>query len=102
MIKNQGFTAREAMSWLRWMRPGSVIGMQQLFLTIIERATWNGNRIIFPAEFVTRWRELNVASLSQTLAQQVAHAVGKRGSNVQTADNMDKLGNLYQTADAVG
>jgi cell division cycle 14 len=32
MMKNYGFTAREAMGWLRIVRPGSVIGEQQTFL----------------------------------------------------------------------
>ena len=32
MMKHHGFTAREAMGWLRIVRPGSVIGKQQQFL----------------------------------------------------------------------
>ena len=32
MMKHHGFTAREAMGWLRIVRPGSVIGDQQQFL----------------------------------------------------------------------
>jgi cell division cycle 14 len=32
LIRSHGFTAREAMGWLRIMRPGSVIGEQQRFL----------------------------------------------------------------------
>ena len=32
MMKHHGFTAREAMGWLRIVRPGSVIGPQQQFL----------------------------------------------------------------------
>jgi cell division cycle 14 len=31
-MRRHGFTAREAMGWLRIMRPGSVIGEQQHFL----------------------------------------------------------------------
>jgi hypothetical protein len=31
-MKHHGFTAREAMGWLRIVRPGSVIGQQQQFL----------------------------------------------------------------------
>ena len=33
-----GFTAREAMGWLRIMRPGSVIGEQQQYLCAVESA----------------------------------------------------------------
>ena len=32
LMRSEGFTAREAMGWLRVMRPGSVIGRQQQFL----------------------------------------------------------------------
>ncbi len=32
MMRSLGFGAREAMGWLRVMRPGSVIGQQQHFL----------------------------------------------------------------------
>ena len=37
MMRAHGFTAREAMGWLRIMRPGSVIGEQQHFLCRVER-----------------------------------------------------------------
>ena len=36
MMKHHGFTAREAMGWLRIVRPGSVIGEQQDFLCARE------------------------------------------------------------------
>ena len=36
MMKHHGFTAREAMGWLRIVRPGSVIGPQQGFLCARE------------------------------------------------------------------
>ena len=36
MMKHHSFTAREAMGWLRVMRPGSVIGPQQHFLVAME------------------------------------------------------------------
>jgi hypothetical protein len=38
MMKHHGFTAREAMGWLRIVRPGSVIGDQQEFLCCVEDA----------------------------------------------------------------
>ena len=37
MMRSHGFTAREAMGWLRMMRPGSVIGEQQHYLCDVER-----------------------------------------------------------------
>ena len=36
MMKHHGFTAREAMGWLRVVRPGSVIGQQQQYLCAKE------------------------------------------------------------------
>ena len=46
MIRTMGFTAREAMGWLRVMRPGSVIGEQQHYLCDVERnLTGLGRRI---------------------------------------------------------
>ena len=38
MMKHHGFGAREAMGWLRVMRPGCVIGEQQEFLCQVERS----------------------------------------------------------------
>jgi hypothetical protein len=37
LMRTHGFTAREAMGWLRIMRPGSVIGEQQAFLCTVQR-----------------------------------------------------------------
>jgi cell division cycle 14 len=37
LMRWEGFTAREAMGWLRIMRPGSVIAEQQQFLCEVER-----------------------------------------------------------------
>jgi cell division cycle 14 len=38
MMRSCGFSAREAMGWLRIMRPGSVIGRQQHYICQVERA----------------------------------------------------------------
>ena len=38
LMRSRGFTAREAMGWLRIMRPGSVIGEQQRYLCSVEAA----------------------------------------------------------------
>jgi hypothetical protein len=43
MIRNSGFTAAEAIGYLRLMRPGSVIATQQNFLELIQDADWDGN-----------------------------------------------------------
>ena len=38
LMRSRGFSAREAMGWLRIMRPGSVIGEQQHYLCAVEAA----------------------------------------------------------------
>ncbi len=38
LMRRRGFAAREAMGWLRVMRPGSVIGEQQHFLMAADRS----------------------------------------------------------------
>jgi hypothetical protein len=38
MMKHLGFTAREAIAWCRFCRPGSIVGPQQQFLVSIETA----------------------------------------------------------------
>ena len=38
LMRSEGFTAREAMGWLRIMRPGSVVGEQQHYLCAVEAA----------------------------------------------------------------
>eukprot|EP00284_Hemiselmis_tepida_P014314 CAMPEP_0174931824 /NCGR_PEP_ID=MMETSP1355-20121228/35078_1 /TAXON_ID=464990 /ORGANISM="Hemiselmis tepida, Strain CCMP443" /LENGTH=329 /DNA_ID=CAMNT_0016178211 /DNA_START=44 /DNA_END=1029 /DNA_ORIENTATION=+ len=43
LIKNHGFSAAEAIAYMRLCRPGCVIGRQQHFLEEIERAEWHGN-----------------------------------------------------------
>ena len=42
LMRSEGFTAREAMGWLRIMRPGSVIGEQQHYLCAVEAAMRGG------------------------------------------------------------
>ena len=48
LMRSHGFTAREAMGWLRIMRPGSVIGEQQRYLCELAGPEHNG-RHSFPA-----------------------------------------------------
>jgi cell division cycle 14 len=38
LMRSWGFSAREAMGWLRIMRPGSVVGVQQHYLCEVEEA----------------------------------------------------------------
>lgn len=40
LMKHYGFSAREAIGWMRVCRPGSVIGPQQQYLESIESRMW--------------------------------------------------------------
>ena len=40
IMKHYGFTAEQAIAYIRICRPGSVIGPQQTFLKINERELW--------------------------------------------------------------
>jgi cell division cycle 14 len=48
LIKNHGFTALEAVGYLRLARPGSVIDVQHEFLRMVEDFEWDGNRPLVP------------------------------------------------------
>jgi hypothetical protein len=70
MMARCGFSAREAMGWLRIVRPGSVIGDQQAFLCRLEKA--GGDIIAAAASGVCGG---GCTSQAQVLAQQVAEAL---------------------------
>lgn len=40
VMKHYRFTAKEAIGYLRWMRPGSIIGPQQQWLSMNEQMLW--------------------------------------------------------------
>ena len=40
LMRRAGFTARDAIAWLRIVRPGSVVGQQQQYLCARERRGW--------------------------------------------------------------
>ena len=40
LMRRAGFTARDAIAWLRIVRPGSVVGPQQEYLCACERRGW--------------------------------------------------------------
>ena len=44
MIKHHGFTAREAIGWIRLCRPGSIVGRQQQFLVTYDPRSWLADR----------------------------------------------------------
>jgi len=68
MIKNYGFSAREAIGYLRLMRPGSVIAKQQHFLETIQDAQWRGNFAVISGDGQGRPGPRLQASLGKTSA----------------------------------
>ncbi len=48
LMRSAGFPARAAVGWLRVVRPGSVVGPQQPFLTACEARGWDGNALLLP------------------------------------------------------
>ena len=81
MMRSCGFCAREAMGWLRIMRPGSVIGEQQHYLCAAENKI---NLYVDARRYeVGKIDAVFVAAARSTpadLARQVAHAMERRGA----------------------
>ena len=73
LMRSCGFSAREAMGWLRIVRPGSVIGEQQHFLCEVERLGFDAIRAAAaPAR--------GGSTAVQERASQVAAGMAQRGS----------------------
>jgi cell division cycle 14 len=88
MMKHHGFTAREAMGWLRIMRPGSVIGEQQHYLCAVEAAMRGGKDVTVAGGLGTRPQSVNSESSAAAaeLAAQVAAGMARRGAVRVAAD----------------
>ena len=69
LMRRHGFTAREAMGWLRIMRPGSVIGEQQQYLCA---AAGKPQPMVEEGGMAAR--------RASWLAEQVASGMARRGS----------------------
>ncbi len=81
MMSKHWFTAREAIAWMRIVRPGCVIGPQQHYLEWMEARLRDGS---FPhtLDMAARNRPPRQpafsASASNDLASQVRQAISKR------------------------
>jgi cell division cycle 14 len=94
MMKHHGFTAREAMGWLRIVRPGSVIGEQQDFLCAREALMLRSSAPLRPAS-VTALHSASRFDVASALAiidetvlsfdESYAAAVRSRGGAVSRA-----------------
>jgi cell division cycle 14 len=83
LMRSCGFSAREAMGWLRIMRPGSVLGEQQHYLCAVERdgatSTGAAPAVLPRAPYVH----------PTVLAAQVAGAVQRRCAVVAPAKDLN-------------
>ena len=77
MMKHHGFTAREAIGWLRIVRPGSVIGPQQEYLCRMEAAAHSAGEVFRARGPAVSLRAAGVAGVQQLLAD-VQAAVERR------------------------
>ena len=89
LMRRHGFTAREAMGWLRIMRPGSVIGEQQHYLCEAEeRASRKaqaasddeGRSGSQAAAIAACTADAGASVCSSVLAAQVAEGIGRRAA----------------------
>ena len=83
MMKHHGFTAREAMGWLRIVRPGSVIGPQQQYLCRMEAAARSAGEVFRRRGPAVTLREAGVAGV-HALAADVRAAVERRVRSMQS------------------
>ena len=73
LMRRHGFSGREAMGWLRIMRPGSVIGEQQHYLCAVEAAILGGKDITGAVGLFSRSQSAAAGSAAAAeLAAQVA------------------------------
>jgi cell division cycle 14 len=75
LMRYCGFSAREAMGWLRIVRPGSVIGEQQHYLCAVELQGFHARRMAAAAR-----RRGSVLDMVRERAAQVAAGMERRGS----------------------
>ena len=78
-MKHHGFTARQAMGWLRVVQPGSVIGQQQQYLCAME-----GPMRRAAADFAQRGGAAAVAKAGEG----VSGVYGVVGAVLRTVDGM--------------
>jgi cell division cycle 14 len=97
LMRTHGFTAREAMGWLRIMRPGSVIGDQQRFLCHVGAALAASPRPLAPSAAappaavpaVSEWAAAAAAAVNNeaTLRRQRAAAAAAAAAADENQDD---------------
>ena len=79
LMRSHGFSAREAMGWLRIMRPGSVIGVQQRFLCELEPGLGEALAMMGSAEFQASLRRRVALGAGQSPSGMDEMCPGKSG-----------------------
>lgn len=83
MMRYRAFSAREAIAWLRVMRPGSVIGSQQAFLEQCDGATYTESNIITLKAGNAQKVRLPAAAKPTTVAEAFSQAVLSRDNRAR-------------------
>jgi protein-tyrosine phosphatase len=98
MMKHHGFSAAEAIGWLRIVRPGSVIGIQQQYLHFLERILCpnrpshqrsSGGDDVDPS---------TNKSLMEVLAAQRTSSSSSGGHRVKWSENLAEMGKKVSQA----
>jgi cell division cycle 14 len=80
MMQHHAFSAREALGWLRIVRPGSVIGEQQHFLCAAAADTRVAGAAIFRGARGSAEAALDVEAGMRRRAEQRGHSAGRSGT----------------------
>ncbi len=83
IMRNLGWSANEAMAWVRICRPGSVIGSQQQFVRYCESCEWQGNSVRLDRcrPEGLKWVCNKVSSkVSETLGHELSEAQNRRSA----------------------
>jgi cell division cycle 14 len=78
MMKHHGFSADQAMGWLRVARPGSVLGRQQHYLKACDRRRWDGN-VLLPLPVEPSAKLSTAVDAAAVVARQVTAGMCARG-----------------------
>lgn len=99
IIKNNGFSAGQAIGYLRLMRPGSVIATQQNFLEMIQDAKWDGNLPILTDECA---EQANTLAVDRPRGASASGNQETSSSDGLDMDNVESLCDLTVTPGLVG
>jgi cell division cycle 14 len=86
MMRSCGFSAREAIGWLRIMRPGSVIGRQQEYVCQVDRALNSSSR-----RFRSCKAPMQASSGQGTICRKLCPGIVTRDNGCAEQDGSDRV-----------